>query len=34
VQPENLRAELVRRLARYAGRTRPLPDKRNAIPPA
>jgi methylmalonyl-CoA decarboxylase subunit alpha len=34
VQPEDLRAELVRRLARYAGRVRPLPDKRNAIPPA
>jgi acetyl-CoA carboxylase carboxyltransferase component len=34
VEPEDLRGELVRRLARYAGRVRPLPDKRNAIPPA
>ena len=34
VQPEDLREELVRRFARYAGRVRPLPEKRNAIPPA
>ena len=34
VQPEDLREELVRRFARYAGRVRPLPAKRNAIPPA
>jgi methylmalonyl-CoA decarboxylase subunit alpha len=34
VQPEDLRDELVRRFARYAGRRRPLPGKRNAIPPA
>jgi acetyl-CoA carboxylase carboxyltransferase component len=33
VQPEDLRAELVRRFARYAGRTREWPRKRNAIPP-
>ena len=34
VQPEDLRSELVRRFARYAGRTRPMPAKRNAVPPA
>jgi acetyl-CoA carboxylase carboxyltransferase component len=34
VQPEALRDELVRRFARYAGRERPLPPKRNAVPPA
>ena len=34
VQPEDLRAELVRRFARYAGRHRALPHKRNAVPPA
>jgi methylmalonyl-CoA decarboxylase subunit alpha len=34
VQPEDLRDELVRRFARYAGRVRPQPAKRNAIPPA
>jgi acetyl-CoA carboxylase carboxyltransferase component len=34
VQPEDLRAELVRRFARYAGRRREWPAKRNAIPPA
>ena len=34
VQPEDLREELVRRFARYAGRLRALPQKRNAIPPA
>jgi acetyl-CoA carboxylase carboxyltransferase component len=34
VQPEDLRAELVRRFARYAGRVREWPAKRNAIPPA
>ena len=33
VQPEGLRAELVRRFDRYAGRLRPLPQKRNSIPP-
>jgi acetyl-CoA carboxylase carboxyltransferase component len=34
VQPEDLRAELVRRFARYAGKRREWPAKRNAIPPA
>ena len=34
VQPEDLREELVRRYARYAGRRREWPSKRNAIPPA
>ncbi len=34
VQPEDLREELVQRFARYAGRHRPAPHKRNAIPPA
>jgi acetyl-CoA carboxylase carboxyltransferase component len=33
VQPEDLRAELVRRFARYAGRERVPARKRNAIPP-
>jgi acetyl-CoA carboxylase carboxyltransferase component len=33
VQPEDLRAELVRRFAHYAGRTRDWPRKRHAIPP-
>src|SRR5215210_4392339 len=34
VQPEDLRRELIRRYARYAGRYRVLPEKRNAVPPA
>ena len=34
VQPEDLREELVRRFARYAGKRREWPSKRNAIPPA
>jgi len=34
VQPEDLREELVRRFARYAGRHRAMPQKRNAISPA
>ncbi len=34
VQPEDLRDELVRRYARYAGKAREWPAKRNAIPPA
>jgi acetyl-CoA carboxylase carboxyltransferase component len=34
VQPEDLRAELVRRYARYAGRRRDRPAKRHGIPPA
>ena len=34
VQPEALRGELVRRLARYASKQREWPTKRNAIPPA
>jgi acetyl-CoA carboxylase carboxyltransferase component len=34
VQPEELRAELSRRLARYASKRREWPAKRNAIPPA
>jgi methylmalonyl-CoA decarboxylase subunit alpha len=33
VQPEDLRAELVRRFARYAGRRRDMPAKRRGIPP-
>jgi acetyl-CoA carboxylase carboxyltransferase component len=34
VQPEDLRAELVRRYARYQSKAREWPSKRNAIPPA
>jgi methylmalonyl-CoA decarboxylase subunit alpha len=34
VQPEDLRDDLVRRFARYAGRHRALPQKRNGVPPA
>jgi acetyl-CoA carboxylase carboxyltransferase component len=34
VQPEDLRAELVRRFARYSGKAREWPAKRNSIPPA
>src|SRR4051812_5242397 len=34
VQPEDLRAELIRRYARYAGKRREWPAKRNSIPPA
>jgi acetyl-CoA carboxylase carboxyltransferase component len=34
VQPEDLRAELVGRFGRYAGKSREWPAKRNAIPPA
>jgi acetyl-CoA carboxylase carboxyltransferase component len=34
VQPEDLRAELVRRFARYEGKAREWPAKRNAVPPA
>jgi acetyl-CoA carboxylase carboxyltransferase component len=34
VQPENLREELVRRFAVYAGKHRDWPDKRNPITPA
>ena len=34
VQPEDLRGELVRRLARYASKRREWPVKRNSIPPA
>jgi propionyl-CoA carboxylase beta subunit len=34
VQPEDLRAELVGRFGRYAGKAREWPAKRNAIPPA
>jgi acetyl-CoA carboxylase carboxyltransferase component len=34
VQPEDLRAELVRRFARYASKHREWPAKRNPIPPA
>jgi acetyl-CoA carboxylase carboxyltransferase component len=34
VQPEDLRDELVRRFARYESRRRPMPQKRNAVPPA
>jgi len=34
VQPEDLRAELARRFARYAGRERPRPAKRHGVPPA
>jgi methylmalonyl-CoA decarboxylase subunit alpha len=33
VQPEDLRSELVRRFARYAGKTREWPTKRHGIPP-
>jgi acetyl-CoA carboxylase carboxyltransferase component len=34
VQPEDLRGELVRRFARYAGKRREWPAKRHGIPPA
>ncbi len=34
VQPEDLRADLTRRFARYAGKVHEWPAKRNAIPPA
>ena len=34
VQPEDLRSELARRLARYASKHREWPAKHNAIPPA
>ena len=34
VQPEDLRTELVRRFARYAGKRREWPAKRHGIPPA
>ena len=34
VQPEDLREELVRRFARYSGKAREWPAKRNSIPPA
>ena len=34
VQPEDLREEVVRRFARYAGKAREWPAKRNSIPPA
>jgi methylmalonyl-CoA decarboxylase subunit alpha len=34
IQPEDLRAELVRRFARYASKAREWPAKRNSIPPA
>src|SRR4051812_11081293 len=34
VQPEDLRAALVHRYARYAGKVREWPAKRNAVPPA
>jgi acetyl-CoA carboxylase carboxyltransferase component len=34
VQPQDLRAELARRFARYASKRREWPAKRNAIPPA
>jgi acetyl-CoA carboxylase carboxyltransferase component len=34
VQPQDLRAELVRRFARYAGKAREWPSKRNPVPPA
>ena len=33
IQPEDLRAELVRRFARYAGRRREWPAKRNGVTP-
>ena len=33
VQPEDLRSELVRRFARYAGKQRQWPTKRHGIPP-
>ena len=33
VQPEDLRAELVRRFALYAGRARDWPAKHNAVTP-
>jgi len=33
VQPDDLRAELVRRYAAYAGRVREWPAKRNAVTP-
>jgi acetyl-CoA carboxylase carboxyltransferase component len=34
VRPEALRGELIRRFARYGGKRREWPPKRNAIPPA
>ena len=34
IAPEDLRDELTRRFARYAGRRREQPRKRNAVPPA
>jgi acetyl-CoA carboxylase carboxyltransferase component len=34
VQPEDLRAELVKRYAVYAGKRREWPDKRNPVTPA
>jgi len=34
IQPEDLRAALVHRYARYAGKVREWPAKRNAVPPA
>jgi acetyl-CoA carboxylase carboxyltransferase component len=34
VQPEDLRAELVRRFARYAGKRREWPAKRHGVAPA
>jgi acetyl-CoA carboxylase carboxyltransferase component len=33
IQPEDVRAELVRRFARYAGKRREWPAKRHGIPP-
>jgi acetyl-CoA carboxylase carboxyltransferase component len=33
VQPEDLRAELVRRFARYAGKQRQWPTKRHGVTP-
>ena len=33
VQPEDLRDELVRRFARYAGKHREWPAKRHGLPP-
>jgi propionyl-CoA carboxylase beta subunit len=34
VEPDDLRAELIRRFARYGSKRREWPAKRNAIPPA
>jgi acetyl-CoA carboxylase carboxyltransferase component len=34
VQPEDLRAELIKRYAVYAGKRREWPDKRNPVTPA